>query len=192
MYKLCKSEQSTLRQQGLEQELLEMMKTVPFDEIMVSDLCSRAGISRKVFYRYFSSKKGALYALIDHTLQELDSFPSDRMLSGRDVYHQQMTWLFQFWQRQEPLLTVLEASGISELLTQRLVVFISSKPDIMGPSLARGDVQMQEYIINFAVSGIMSMVFLWHRSGYLLSPEQIAEIAVDLLTQPMVPVVTNR
>lgn len=42
-----------------------MMKYKQFEEISVSDLCDRLHIPRKSFYRYFSSKEGALHALLD-------------------------------------------------------------------------------------------------------------------------------
>ena len=72
MYKLCKTEQSAARQRQLEQGLLQIMQTQQYEDISISDLCDRLGIPRKSFYRYFSSKDGALMALIDHTLMEFE------------------------------------------------------------------------------------------------------------------------
>lgn len=187
MYKLCKSEQSALRQRGLEQQLLKMMETVRFEEITVSDLCSQAGVSRKAFYRYFSGKEGALYALIDHTLWELESFPFDGMHSDRDTCREKMTWFFRFWQRQNLLLDVLDNSGLSEILTKRVVVYALSNPSAMQSFLPYEDGNLQEYATNFGVFGIMSMVYIWHRSGYRQSPEQMADITVNLLTKPLIP-----
>ena len=71
MYKLCKTEQSAQRQRQLEEGLLELMRLRPYDEISVVDLCEYLQIPRKSFYRYFSNKDGALFALLDHTLMEL-------------------------------------------------------------------------------------------------------------------------
>ena len=62
MYKLCKTEQSAARQRELEQSLAAMMLVRRYEDISVSEFCSYAGIPRKAFYRYFSSKDGALYA----------------------------------------------------------------------------------------------------------------------------------
>ena len=73
MYKLCKTEQSAQRQRQLEDGLLQVMSTVHYDEISVSDLCDRMNVPRKSFYRYFSGKDGALQALIDHTLMRYES-----------------------------------------------------------------------------------------------------------------------
>lgn len=192
MYKLCKSEQSALRQRGLEQQMLKMLETVRFAEITVSDLCSRANVSRKVFYRYFSGKEGALYALIDHTLCELESFPFDELPGDRDACCERMTWFFQFWQRQERLLDALDGSGISEILTKRTIVYALSNPGVMRPFLPYEDRDLQEYATTFCMFGIMSMVFDWHRSGYRQSPKQMAEIVVKLLTKPLISTKKNR
>ena len=70
MYKICKTDQSAARQREIELGLLSMMLEQPFESITISDLCDRLCIPRKAFYRYFSGKDGALFALIDHTMLE--------------------------------------------------------------------------------------------------------------------------
>ena len=80
MYKLCKTEQSAQRQRQLEEGLLTAMKTKRYEEITISDLCEQMDIPRKSFYRYFSSKDGALHALIDHTLLDFEQHTG--ILSG--------------------------------------------------------------------------------------------------------------
>ena len=60
MYKICQTEQSTRRQRELEQGLLRLMLHKNYEDISVSDLCDHMQIPRKSFYRYFSSKDGAL------------------------------------------------------------------------------------------------------------------------------------
>ena len=96
MYKFCKTEQSYQRQRELEQGLLKMMEHQRFDEISVSDLCDRLGIPRKSFYRYFSSKDGALHALYDHTLMEFYETGSIDGLRGGTPAGD-LERLFGFW-----------------------------------------------------------------------------------------------
>ena len=72
MYKLCKTEQSAARQKELEQGLLAAMSVQNYEEITISDLCKKMNIPRKSFYRYFTSKEGALHALLDHTILEFE------------------------------------------------------------------------------------------------------------------------
>ena len=72
MYKLCSTEQSASRQQILEQSLLEEMQLRPFEDISVSELCVKADIPRRTFYRYFADKQSALDAILDHFLLTFD------------------------------------------------------------------------------------------------------------------------
>ena len=63
------------RQRELEYGLLAAMALHQYDEITVSDLCDRMQIPRKSFYRYFSSKEGALHALLDQKLLQNFEIP---------------------------------------------------------------------------------------------------------------------
>lgn len=189
MYKLCKSEHSALRQREMEQQLLKMMGTVRYEDITVSDLCTQAGFSRKAFYRYFSGKEGALYALIDHTLWELDSFPFTEN-TGRNASREKMVWFFQFWKNQKLLLDALDFSGISELLMKRMLVYAMSGPGVIRHFLTyrNSNLAAEEYAMTFGVCGLTSIAFEWHRRGYQQSPEEIGQIALELLTKPLLQI----
>lgn len=186
MYKLCRSEQSAMRQRELEQHLLKMMETLRLDEISVSDLCAQAGISRKVFYRYFSGKEGALYALIDHTLLELENFPYSGKHRGEDSYKKNLAWFFRFWQEQKPLLDAIVRSGASETLFKRVISYALTDAGATRIFLPSCEADNREYAVTFSACGFMSIVLTWHRTDFQLSPEQMAEIAVPLLTKPLV------
>ena len=189
MYKLCKSEHSALRQREMEQQLLKMMGTVRYEDITVSDLCTQAGFSRKAFYRYFSGKEGALYALIDHTLWELDSFPFTEN-TGRNASREKVVWFFQFWKNQKLLLDALDFSGISELLMKRMLVYAMSGPGVIRHFLTyrNSNLAAEEYAMTFGVCGLASIAFEWHRRGYQQSPEEIGQIALELLTKPLLQI----
>ena len=188
MYKLCKTEQSALRQRQLEEGLLTAMKTKRYEEITISDLCVQMEIPRKSFYRYFSSKDGALHALIDHTLLDFEQKTS--ILSGRGVgdIHQDLRNFFEFWQEQKQLLDALERSGLSGVLVQRAINQAQNEfvLPIYPTSLELRTIQ--QHAITFSICGIMSMVTRWHRSGYVESTAEMANIAAALLTRPLVQV----
>ena len=43
----------------------------------------------------------------------------------------------------------------------------------------------EEYAMTFGVCGLASIAFEWHRRGYQQSPEEIGQIALELLTKPL-------
>jgi len=185
MYKLCKTEQSAQRQRELEQGLLAAMGTHQYEEISVSDLCDQMGIPRKSFYRYFSSKDGALHALIDHTLLEYESFEPEKALGSRRSYQKDLERFFLFWREKHALLDALDRSGISGILVMRSVDHALSDIGIPNRFLQQNEKQVRQHATMFGVCGLMSMVLNWHKTGYEFTAAQMAAIAVELVTKPL-------
>ena len=186
MYKQCRTEQSAQRQRQLERGLLNAMLKQQYDEISVSDLCDELGIPRKSFYRYFSSKDGALHALIDHTLLDYDSFSVAESVVEKQTAIRFMERMFSYWIQCKPLLDALAKSGLSGELIQRAIEYSKQQSNIP-LFLITQDKQVQEYGTMFAVCGLMSMLVQWHHDGFSQSVEQMALLAVRLLSQPLFP-----
>jgi len=184
MYKLCKTEQSALRQRLFEDALLAEMTQRRYEDITVSDLCRRMNVPRKAFYRYFDGKDGALFAMLDHRLMEYGSGGG----KSREIriFHisLDLDWFFRFWISQEELLDALARSGISGILVERSIRNSQEAQLFDTPEESR------EYVNQataFIVCGLMSMVLQWHRSGYEKSVEEMAALAKNLLGNPLVP-----
>ena len=186
MYKQCRTEQSAARQRALLEGLLDAMNQQHYDEITVSSLCTQMGIPRKSFYRYFSSKEGALHALIDHALLDYESFTAEFFKKNCSV-QEEMTAVFAYWVHKKKLLDALQKSGLSGVLVNRAighsVLEVMREHKFLPPE----EQQAQGYITLFAVSGLMAMVIQWHHDGYSQSAEQMAAIALRLMTQPIAP-----
>lgn len=185
MYKLCKTEQSARRQRELEQGLLAAMGTHRYEEITVSDLCDQLNIPRKSFYRYFSSKDGALHALIDHTLLEFEGFSAGEGTVAKRTYQLDLERFFRFWKERRALLDALARSGISGTLVMRSIDHAMSDVGMPLRFLPQQERLAKEHATMFGVCGLMSMVLNWHNNGFLLSETQMASIAVELLTKPL-------
>ena len=185
MYKLCKTEQSTQRQRMLEAGLLAAMKTKRYEEITISDLCSQMDIPRKSFYRYFSSKDGALYALIDHTMMDFEHDSSILFRNSGEDVGRELHYFFTFWQQRKPLLDALERSGLSGVLVERAIAQAQNE-FVLPRNPVKPEVRaMYHHTVTFTVCGLMSMVTRWHRSGYAESAAGMAQIATALLTKPL-------
>ena len=185
MYKLCRTEQSSARQKKLEKGLLETMQTQRYEEISVSDLCDRLNIPRKSFYRYFSGKDGALYALIDHTILEHESTLFN--LNGREskMRRKEMERFFLFWKKQKPLLDALHRSGLTEVLVRRTVNHALEDAGSSIRVLLQDNRTAAECAMTFVVCGLMALVLKWHESGFEMPLDQIAAISTELVTKPL-------
>ena len=185
MYKFCKTEQSFQRQRELEQGLLAMMEHHRFEEISVSDLCDRMGIPRKSFYRYFSSKDGALLALLDHTLMEFyDTGSLEGLRGGTPVGD--LERLFSFWKGHRKLIDALQRSNLSGMLVER-AVNLAKQEQLMPGYVKAWEDTLKDVAMSFAVCGLMSMVLQWHKDGYRIPTEKMAQAAVVMLSRPLIP-----
>ena len=182
MYKLCKTEQSAARQRELELGLLQMMALKRYEDITISDLCQRMQIPRKSFYRYFSSKDGALFALLDHTMLEFFEM-SFRQQQNRSAL-KELENFFQFWYHHKELLDALERSQLSGILVERATA-LAQREHLFPQRMKSWPAELQGVAISFAICGLMSMVISWHHQGYPVGPSDMTRTATILLTQPL-------
>lgn len=184
MYKQCRTEQSAARQRLLLEGLLDAMIQQQYEDISVSCLCDRMQIPRKSFYRYFSSKEGALNALIDQALLDFESFSQTGTSSGESA-QQELERLFAYWLHKRKLLDALEKSQLSGVLVNRAIGLSLFEGSAGRRFLPAEEQQAQEYLTLFAVSGFLSMVIRWHHDGYPLSVQQMAATSMRLISQPL-------
>ena len=184
MYKQCMTDQSTRRQRQLEQGLMDMMLHKRFDEISVSDLCDGMQIPRKSFYRYFSNKEGALYAMIDHAIVEFNAFVLTENVFEADTPLRMMERFFTYWKDNRRLLDALAKSGLSGVLVQRSIDY--SEKELGLNRFMPEDAQLvRSYGVTYSVCGLMTMLVRWHHEGFQQSVEKMAKIAVRLMNEPM-------
>ena len=185
MYKLCKNDKSQQRQRELEQGLLRAMLHRQYEDISVSDLCRELQVPRKSFYRYFTGKDGCLHALIDHAMMDME------LLITRDVPESTedplgyMRFVFAYWKGQKQLLDALRYSSISGLLVQRAMEY--AKETELWPIFMRtpAEQQRRNFTMLFTVCGLMTIITQWHQDGFGESVEEMAEIALRLVSEPL-------
>jgi len=185
MYKFCKTEQSFQRQRELEQGLLDMMEYHQFEDISVSDLCDRLNIPRKSFYRYFSSKDGALHALLDHTLMEFyDTGSIEGLRGGTPIAD--LERFFLFWKDHKKLIDAVLRSNLGGMLVER-AVDLAKQEELMPGYVREWEDTMKNVAMSFVVCGLMSMVLQWHWDGFRIPAEKMAKAAVSMLSRPLIP-----
>lgn len=183
MYKLCKTEQAAKRQRQLEKGLLQAMLHSRYEDISISDLCEQMQVPRKSFYRYFSSKDGALFALLDHTLMEF-SASTDALRRGTALGD--LERYFAFWYAHADLLEALRRSQLSGMLVERSTK-LALQENMMPSRFLEWTPKFQRMAMSFSVCGLLSMVLQWQEENYQLSPAEMAKIATTMLTQPLIP-----
>ena len=179
MYTLCTTEKTAQQQLQFEQTFLQMLLEVYYDEITISDLCRRAGLSRKIFYRLYEKKADVLYSLIDRTLMESDSFVPDESVGPGELHR-----FLAFWQYKKDLLDALQRNQNSSLLTDRAIRFALREEGSPVRSFGADEIKGSYESIVFYMTGMFSLLLLWHGQGFTSSIDEMATVMMDLLTTP--------
>lgn len=177
MYRNCVTEISVQHQKQVEEALLELMQKLPYEDITVTQLCQTANLSRRVFYHLFNSKAGALHALLDHTILNMESLhPEIRDDALR---------FFLYWKSQVSLLDALRDNQMTGLLLERMLESVMNESYDLRSWLKRNGWSREKDIIIFHLSGIMGLVFRWYYSGFQESPEEMAALIQKIMTVPL-------
>jgi len=185
MYKICRSEQAIRRQRAMEQGLLQLLYKRNYEDISVSDLCEHLQIPRKSFYRYFSSKDGALYALLDHTLADFFEMPTTKN-KERGTALGDLELYFEFWYQKSDLLDALHRSSLSGILVERANNFALQEGHLPR-QFKKLPPDIQSLAMAFSVCGLMSMILHWYRGGFQIAPAEMTKLAKDILKNPLLP-----
>lgn len=185
MYKQCKTEQSARRQRQLELGLMQAMLTKRYEDLSVSDLCDQMEVPRKSFYRYFSSKDGCLYALLDHTMMEFfeSGVSTIGLIPGTPLGD--LDRYFVFWKEHRSLLDALQRNGLSGILVERAMA-LAQRERLMPGYIRTWEPDLQQLALSFAVCGLLSMVIQWHGQDFRTPPAEMTRIAVAMLTKPLI------
>ena len=179
MYKHCATEESARRQRQLERCLQELMETENYAHITISHICDRAGISRKSFYRYFSSKEGCLYALLDHAIFDGAAYylPDHRTGHSNRLSYERF---FSYWKGNAPLLDALDRNNMVMLLAERTLAYCIQEEQEFRSFFREQAEESSERSV-FYISGVTGLVLAWHKNGFSKSVAQMAKILSDMI-----------
>ena len=185
MYKYCKTSQSAARQSHIVSCLLEMLHTHHYDQITVQDLCKKAEVPRKSFYRYFECKQDVLLAAIDFYIQDYESFRLPGM--GPSVLRTTESELTRFLTYTQKNKATFEALTRSDLLgyALNLVTQSSLLSNVARRLMTHKEDEALYRVKNaFLCYGIYSVVGIWVTNGCQESVEEMARILTQILTEP--------
>lgn len=182
MYKLCKTDDSTNRQREVEQILLSLMREKKYEEISVTEICERAKMPRKSFYRYFDGKDGAMQSLLHHTMAEYDMF---RINDAAGKISTEFESLFNFWKGKRDFLEAFDKSNLIGLVVESANNYAMKEYSDVKKYLSENDSNEKIIAYQFVIYGLMTMTINWYRGGFVESVPNMARMATKIITKPL-------
>jgi AcrR family transcriptional regulator len=179
MYTLCTTEKTAQQQILFEKAFLQMMLEYHYDEITISELCRRAGLSRKIFYRLFEKKADVLYSMLDRALLESDCYTSEEPSNHTELYR-----FLAYWPQKKDLLDAMQKNRTGNVLTDRAIQIAKNHMSSPVRSFGPKEIQGCPEAIVFYLSGIFSTLLIWHEQGFNQSVEELEQLMLFILTTP--------
>lgn len=159
--------------------LLLLMEQNDYQNITVTDIARKAGVSRMTYYRAYSSKEDVLIQyfnnIADEFFQEIRFHPDLTL-------HQLAVYFFAFFQEHGNLVPTLRKANLLEMVFQN---FIDNLKQFYANLLGSKSFSAStDYRLHFNAGGLASALILWSEGGYTETPEQMADLIIPLMTPP--------
>ena len=169
-------------QKWLMDALLELMKNKPFREISISEITRKADLSRRTFYRYFSSKEEVLCCYLEFIWRT----GALKLSDDKDhSYFHTIQWYLAFWYEHKELALLLYRNDLLALLMQEYNylfhdMYLMRKGNY---PLAKQSEAMR-YALSYSVGGLLNILWQWASDGMQKSPEEVADLLLTAIKLP--------
>lgn len=179
LLRLSNQESNAITKECIETALISLMDKKNFNEITITDIIQRAGVSRASYYRNYESKEDILSGYIQSIFKEL----SNAMLKYNAVTENRQTWdaLLKAVKKVAPKYKILLEAGFGDRFT---IEYAS----LMNKDVDKSNVKL--YYSNIYWAGAISAVLSeWVRNDLDTDPKEIAEIGSRMMTEGIYTVV---
>lgn len=181
---ISKNPSAIRSQKEITNALLFLMKESPYEEITVKQVILEAKVSRKTFYRNFSSKEDVLtsylHAIIKDCTDKLLSLKTLSLSSILDV-------IFDSCEAHQSLLQILLFNNLQHLLLYELNLLLPiihrQIVSADNPLFSGISEKMVDYIIYFNIGAVYNVLMKWIKNGCLENPSDIKNALHRYLTQ---------
>ena len=157
--------------------LYELLLKKTFDEVTVSDICKKAGVSRMTFYRYYTTKDDIFIDFSDERFAEFFDAVVRYQNPTLEEFILGMFYFFTTYRRQ---LLILIKAGKENILLKQLDSY--ARYLVIGGKLSNIPFNvLNEQVIPFFVGGIFNILLHWIDSPNPESPEEVTKKTMEIL-----------
>ncbi len=166
----------------LETAMFELLCEKSFGEISVTELCDRAHVARKTFYRKYRSMNEiieiAFSKVFEHLATEIGFVDAD--VDG--IY----LFCYEFLAKHRSFTAAFVDPSLHKTVVDMLVGFIESAFEKTFYDTVTREPIESEFVAPFIAEGLISIISTWVAGGFKLTPEQLARLSERLLSGVLV------
>lgn len=158
--------------------LLELIREGAYESVTVTEICNRANVARKTFYRSFESKDAVIVYRLENMFAELAAKYDFAEAESREL----LLFCFEYLEKDRMFAAMFTDSGLYELLIGNVMAFVQIAYDNTLHNSASFEPAYAEYYYRFIAVGFISLVHTWIESGFKQSAASLVALSRRLLS----------
>lgn len=158
--------------------MFELLEQMPFAQISITELCARAGVTRKTFYSNFTDKKAVVERLVDRVFFESTQKMNLATVGAKKVY---LYWYEYILCTREFSLIFFD-DDLFPFITGKIREFVETELAQTLHNAASFDPLLSEYYLGFTAAGIASVMREWMKNGCVTPAKTMASLTAKLLS----------
>lgn len=173
-----------ITRESLLMALIELWDKKPYESITVTELASKAGVSRMAFYRNYQSKDEIV---AEHVRKLYTDYTSELEHEGRTRFVDYAVRFFMYIAENEHFMRKALAAGFDWALLESIEDYVGSRS-----SLRVMDVDMSKFedaqLRRFAAGGYLNVLEKWLAGGMVESPQEMGELTTSYMRMLLGPI----
>ncbi|MFA6620488.1 MAG: TetR/AcrR family transcriptional regulator [Bacilli bacterium] len=157
--------------------LFTLLREKDYGEITISEVCAKAGLTRKTFYRDFNSLDDVVDFAVYARIKEYtpDSTPSS--------FQESAYRFFVFCAQRKEILSLFEKRGIYHLFAKSIASYLTESSCLKALATSAGfNSENRVYFWKSLIQEECAFVEVWIRRGFRETPEELVHLNVQLLS----------
>ncbi len=187
--KCGKRQQQSIRL--IEEAFCYLLEQISYEEINIAMICRQATVSRSTFYRLFQNKKEVLISVLARKTRETTAMYERVITSGasegQQELYQSYLGFFNYWYHCKELLVFFETDHLFELFWE---VYTQNYTNTTTDRVIAENEDTEAfgyYYLRLIAVDLITALHLWQSNGFQESPEQLANIMVQIRKVQQIP-----
>lgn len=167
----------------LTQSLFYYLQYKPLHDITVTQICERAGLTRRTFYRNCDEKEDLILYACDRLLEQLLANVDYTSQNSQAMY----LYFFRFWYEHRVFLRCIYQCALYDLFTERFMSVCNQYTRFPLQDKALRDhpnpEKARRFNNSFLLGGMVSMLYTWAEENFKSSPENLVYSILFLVPQ---------
>lgn len=154
--------------------LLELMQEKEYKSITIKEICEKAQVARRTFYRNFNTKEDILSLFTKDIIQE---FIDEMMTKSSESYHNMIEAYYSFWYKHIDVLKLYNKNELNDVIFTEYIMRLPEVAFLYTPDLSLYQSQEESICaLVFNSGGLWSLLIYWVLHDCIQTPNELALI----------------